>query len=84
MSRRNILSLQRSPRISHHIPPSPRISQDIPWGELPGRPPLRVTLVDTPDSGDPEPHNQLAGAASEQQDVVAVADVEAVHDGPPL
>jgi hypothetical protein len=33
--RRDILNLQRSPRISHHIRPSPRISEDIQWGELP-------------------------------------------------
>jgi hypothetical protein len=30
-----ILNLQISPRISHHIPTSPKISEDIPWGELP-------------------------------------------------
>jgi hypothetical protein len=29
MSTRDILNLQRSPGISHHIPPSPRISEDI-------------------------------------------------------
>jgi hypothetical protein len=46
--------------------------------------PLRVALVDAPDANDPVAMHQLASAPGEQRDVVAVADIEAVHDGPPL
>ncbi len=35
VEKRYLIDRQRSPRTSHHIPPSPRLSEDIPWGDLP-------------------------------------------------